>query len=118
MPPPPSPPAKRKPRKYPQHIWLETNVFREILKLSEEMGVAPNVVCSEIIKRYLEGKKTVKVEVKEVVKEVLRFVCPFCLNKGFNGTAALRKHILEVHVDEIMRHVKDRLSECLGENRG
>ena len=101
-------PPRRGPRKYPQTIWLDTPTFRKVLELSEKMGVAPNVVCAEIIRRYLKRNRAIKVEVREVVKEVVKFMCPFCLNENFNGASGLRKHILEVHAAEVEAHLRRR----------
>lgn len=90
--------VEKRERKHPQTIWLKTSIFSKILELSSQLGVAPNVVCSMIIEKYLSNCEPIqKVTVKE--KEIV-IECPFCYRR-FNDLHELRVHLKE-HVSEIM----------------
>lgn len=82
-------------KKTAQMVWLEPKVMAKILEISDEHGLAPNVVISLIVKEALfgEGKSPI-VKREEVKKKVV--VCPFCLGE-FEDVSGFQDHIIKSH---------------------
>lgn len=77
-------------KKIQQVIWLEPKFFAKIAEMSSELGVAPNVVISEIVKRYLEK---VDQPIKVVEKPVpAGWYCPICISR-FTSPSDLIMHL-------------------------
>jgi uncharacterized C2H2 Zn-finger protein len=87
--------------KQQQRIWLDFDVYVKVLDLSQKLGIAPNVVCSQIIASYLRGQNE---PIKEVVveKPVERkvFTCPACFAE-FGSVKEFLRHLegLEGHLE-------------------
>jgi hypothetical protein len=97
---------KRK-HKYPQHIWLDIDVFRKVLELADKYGVAPNIVCAELIRKAVFEEEEGRAQTKEIVKEVIKLVCPACLEKFDNVTD------FRLHIHKNRDHVKSFLEKIV-----
>lgn len=78
-------------KKFPQMIWLDTDTYIKVLEASKKLNVAPNVVCAEVIKRYLESDGKV---VEKVVEKVVprAYLCPGC-DHSFDSAEEVRRHL-------------------------
>jgi uncharacterized C2H2 Zn-finger protein len=87
--------------KQQQRIWLDFDVYVKVLDLSQRLGIAPNVVCSQIVATYLRSPNE---PVREVVveKPVERkvFTCPACFAE-FGSVKEFLRHLesLEGHLE-------------------
>jgi len=100
--------APRK-KKVQQLVWLDPLTMMKVLKVADETGLSPNVVCAEIIKRYFEAVKgpfVVERPVEKVVEKVVSraYLCPGCDELFFS-------------VEEVKQHLKVR-PDCLQRLRG
>jgi hypothetical protein len=91
----------KKMQKFPQHIWLDADVYRWIIDLASEKGVAPNVICSQLLRAIYEGQKTGKINaVITVEKPIEIYRCLFCEYKT-QKLAEIIDHISEKHRDKL-----------------
>jgi len=91
----------RKMQKFPQHIWLDVETYRWILDLATEKGVAPNVVCSQLLRAVYDGQKTGKINAVITVKEQIKiYRCPFC-DFETQKLADIVDHIADKHKDKL-----------------
>ncbi|MEM4298550.1 MAG: hypothetical protein QW815_09315 [Nitrososphaerota archaeon] len=82
----------RRTKKHPQTIWLDTDVFIKVLEIAQKLGVAPNIVCSEIIRKYVEsGVEPIKI-VEKTIEVPAGFYCPMCV-KRFKDIDELYDHL-------------------------
>jgi uncharacterized C2H2 Zn-finger protein len=87
--------------KQSQKVWLDFDVYVKVLDLSQKLGIAPNVVCSQIIASYLRGQnEPIKEVVVEKVVERKVFTCPACL-QDFASIKEFLRHLegLEGHLE-------------------
>jgi len=57
-------PQKGKERKFQQIIWLPVPTFAKLLEMSNKLGIAPNVICAEIIRQFFEGQLQPSIELQ------------------------------------------------------
>jgi len=97
--------VRKKERNFLQSIWLPASVFVKVVQLADELGLAPNVVCSEIIKQYFgKAQPFGKPEPQKPVVQVGdRFPCPFCGEDYTGKVVELKKHIAEQHKDQVLQ---------------
>jgi uncharacterized C2H2 Zn-finger protein len=95
--------------KQSQKVWLDFDVYVKVLDLSQRLGIAPNVVCSQIVAAYLRSPNE---PIKEVVveKPVERkvFTCPVCL-LDFSSVKEFLRHLesLEGHLEGWLESQKE-----------
>ena len=95
---------KKGARKVQQIVWISYDTFQWILKLCNEMDLAPNTVISALLDKMKEYSEKgefqpLKVIEKEVVKGVYK--CLFC-NKVFTTMSNMVEHMVE-HKGELKR---------------
>jgi uncharacterized C2H2 Zn-finger protein len=95
--------------KQQQRIWLDFDVYVKVLDLSQKLGIAPNVVCSQIIATYLRGQnEPIKEVAVEKVVERKVFTCPACLS-DFGSVKEFLRHLesLEGHLEGWLESQKE-----------
>lgn len=91
----------KKMQKFPQHIWLDADVYRWIIDLASEKGVAPNIICSQLLRAVYEGQQTGKINaVITVEKPIEIYRCIFCEYKT-QKLADIIDHIADKHKDKL-----------------
>jgi uncharacterized C2H2 Zn-finger protein len=87
--------------KQQQKVWLDFDVYVKVLDLSQKLGIAPNVVCSQIVATYLRGpNEPIRELTVEKVVERKVFACPACLAE-FGSVREFLRHLesLEGHLE-------------------
>jgi uncharacterized C2H2 Zn-finger protein len=91
--------------KQQQKVWLDFDVYVKVLDLSQRLGVAPNVVCSQIVAAYLKGQQEpIKEVTVEKVVERKVFACPACLAEFLSVKEFLQ------HLESLEGHLEGWLS--------
>jgi hypothetical protein len=71
-------PQKKSP-KFPQHIWVDADVYQWLISLSAEKGLAPNVIIAQLLRALFDAQQTGKIQpVLTVEKKVKIYKCIFC----------------------------------------
>jgi hypothetical protein len=93
--------APKKSPKFPQHIWLDADVYRWIVDLATDKGVAPNIVISQLVRAVYEGQQSGKVQpVVTIEKQLKIYRCPFCEFET-QKLADIIDHISDKHKDKL-----------------
>jgi uncharacterized C2H2 Zn-finger protein len=95
--------------KQSQKVWLDFDVYVKVLDLSQRLGIAPNVVCSQIVAAYLRSpNEPIKEVVVEKVVERKVFACPACLSE-FTSVREFLRHLesLEGHLEGWLESQKE-----------
>jgi hypothetical protein len=71
-------PQKKSP-KFPQHIWVDVDVYQWLISLSAEKGLAPNVIISQLLRAVYDAQQSGKIQpVLTIEKKVKIYKCIFC----------------------------------------
>jgi uncharacterized C2H2 Zn-finger protein len=95
--------------KQSQKVWLDFDVYVKVLDLSQRLGIAPNVVCSQIVAAYLRSpNEPIKEVVVEKVVERKVFACPACFAE-FGSVKEFLRHLesLEGHLEGWLESQKE-----------
>jgi len=93
--------SPRKSPRFQQIVWLDAEVFKWIVELSTEKGVAPNQVISQLLYALYEGQKTGKLQpVLTVERKVEVYRCIFCEYKTTRFNEVL-DHMIAKHRDKL-----------------
>ena len=86
--------------KYKQTIWLLPEVFYEIVKISSQYSIAPNVIISAIVTAFVKNIPFFVKEKEKVVEKIvpqvekLVYFCALC-EQVFENSSDLRIHLIK-----------------------
>jgi len=92
--------------KFQQIVWVDAEVFKWIIELSAERGIAPNVIISQLIRACYEGSQTGKIQpILTVERKVKIYRCLFCEYESLKWIETY-DHMIQNHKDKLREMIE------------